>query len=53
MICIKCGHTNGMHDDRGCVALYYLCDRYVPAPTNVIWFVQPPRGPLNVPRYSC
>jgi hypothetical protein len=52
MICLKCGHANGMHDGNGCVALHCLCDRYIPAPPNVIQFVPPPRGPLNVPRYA-
>ena len=46
MICRKCGHTDGMHDERGCVALNCSCDRYVPVPTNVAPFDQPGRGPL-------
>jgi hypothetical protein len=46
MICRKCGHTDGMHDERGCVALNCSCDRYVPVPTNVVTFEQPGRGPL-------
>jgi hypothetical protein len=48
MICRKCGHTNGMHDERGCVALDCLCNRYVPTEIDAIPFVQPPRPPLNV-----
>ena len=50
MICSKCGHSSGMHDERGCVALNCSCGRYIPLPTNVIRFVQPARGPLNVRR---
>jgi hypothetical protein len=46
MICRKCGHTDGMHDERGCVALNCSCDRYVPLPTNAVRFDQPGRGPL-------
>jgi hypothetical protein len=37
MACHKCGHANGMHDERGCVALNCSCDRYVPAVTSVKW----------------
>jgi hypothetical protein len=58
--CHKCGHTDGMHDERGCVALDCSCDQYVPniptqnvpRETNVKQFVQPPRPPLNVSRYA-
>lgn len=50
-ICLTCGHANGMHDDRSCVALNCSCERYIPAAKNVIMFVQPARGPLNVARY--
>jgi hypothetical protein len=38
MTCGKCGHTSGMHDERGCVALDCLCNRYIP-----------PQGQLAVP----
>jgi hypothetical protein len=43
----KCGHTNTMHDERGCVALSCLCNGYTPTQDNVRPFVQPPRQPLN------
>jgi hypothetical protein len=49
-ICRMCGHTNGMHDERGCVVLNCSCDRTLPTPKNVIRFIQPARGPLNVRR---
>jgi hypothetical protein len=60
MNCRKCGHTDGMHDERGCVALDCSCDQYLPniltqrAPEEATLqrFVQPPRPPLNVPRYA-
>ncbi len=55
--CRKCGHADGMHDEQGCVALDCSCDQYLPAkdapaPKNIKQFVQPPRPPLNVPRYA-
>ena len=52
MICRKCGHASGMHDDGGCMALNCVCDRYIPTSTNVTPFVQPPRGPLNYGRHD-
>jgi len=47
----KCRHTDGMRDERGCVALDCSCNLYIPTQTKVIPFVQPPRPPLNVWRY--
>jgi hypothetical protein len=52
MTCRKCGHTNGMHDEGGCVALNCACNRYIPAEVDGIPSIQPPRPPLNVPRIS-
>jgi len=52
MSCAKCGQTDGMHDERGCVALDCSCDRYIATQTNVMQFVQPSRGPLNVRPYA-
>jgi hypothetical protein len=48
MICRRCGHSSGMHDERGCVALSCLCNRYIPTQINAILAVQPLRLPLNV-----
>ena len=55
--CRKCGHTDGMHDEHGCVALDCSCDQYLPAqntpaPKNIQPFAQPPRPPLNAARYA-
>jgi hypothetical protein len=47
MICRQCGHSSGMHDEHGCVALSCLCNRYIPTLINAILDVQPPRLPLN------
>ena len=52
MICRKCGHSSGMHDERGCVALSCLCNRYIPTQINAIFAIEPPRLPLNVKRMS-
>jgi len=55
--CSKCGHSDGMHGEDGCVALDCSSNQCspaqnVPAPKNIKPFVQPPRPPLNVPRYA-
>ena len=54
MTCRKCGHTNGMHDERGCVALNCSCDQYVPPQDNFKPLVQPPppQQPLSARRYA-
>lgn len=50
MICRKCGHSSGMHDESGCVALSCPCNEYVPTQAIAPPSVQPPRLPLNVKR---
>jgi hypothetical protein len=52
MICRRCGHSSGMHDGRGCVALSCSCNRYIPTQIKAILAVQPPRLPLTVKRIS-
>jgi hypothetical protein len=52
MICRKCGHASGMHDERGCVALSCLCNRYIPTQLNAILAVQPPCLRPSVKRIS-
>lgn len=52
MICRECGHSSGMHDEHGCVALSCLCNRYIPTQINAMLAVQPPRLPLNVKHIS-
>jgi hypothetical protein len=60
MNCGECGHTDGMHDEHGCVALDCSCAKYLPniltpsapEPAGLQRFVRPPRPPLNVPRYA-
>jgi hypothetical protein len=60
MTCRKCGHTDGMHDERGCVALDCSCGQYLPnTPTqnvslqaNIKRIAHPPRPPLIAPRYA-
>jgi hypothetical protein len=55
MTCRKCGHTDGMHDERGCVALDCSCDQYlprIPAQNVPPRIAEPPRPPLGALRYA-